>query len=67
MTDKSRVMTQTKRDTLTLQVGGLGVGLTTSPCKNILLRNLKRRPRPTKGCRADGDDDDDDDFILFLM
>jgi hypothetical protein len=26
-----------------------------------LLRNLKRRPRPTQGCRADDDDDDDDD------
>jgi len=40
----------------------LGVRLTTSPCKKkILLRNLKRRPRPTRGCRADDDDDDDDD------
>ena len=46
---------------------GLGVRLTTSHHKKKLLRNLKRRPRPTKGCRADGDDDDDDDFILFLM
>jgi len=37
--------------------------LTTSPCKKkILLRNLKRRPRPTQGCRAD--DDNDDDIIL---
>jgi hypothetical protein len=26
-----------------------------------LLRNLKRRPRPTQGRRADDDDDDDDD------
>jgi hypothetical protein len=26
-----------------------------------LLRDLKRRPRPTQGCRADYDDDDDDD------
>jgi hypothetical protein len=40
-----------------LQVGGLGVRLTTPPCKKILLRNLKRRPRPTQGCRADDDDD----------
>ena len=40
---------------------GLGVRLTTSPCKkNILLRNLKRRPRPTQGCRADDDDDVDE-------
>jgi len=36
---------------------GLGMRLTTSPCKKILLRNLKRRPRPTQGCRADADDD----------
>ena len=41
---------------------GLGVRPTTSPCKKeILLRNLKRRPRPTQGCRAD---DDDDDLVL---
>jgi hypothetical protein len=39
----------------------LGVRLTTPPLKKILLRNLTRRPRPTQGCRADGDDDDDDD------
>jgi hypothetical protein len=26
-----------------------------------LLRDIKRRPRPTQGCRADDDDDDDDD------
>jgi hypothetical protein len=25
-----------------------------------LLRDLKRRPRPTQGCRADDDYDDDD-------
>jgi hypothetical protein len=24
-----------------------------------------RRPRPTQGCRADGDDDDDDDDDLY--
>ena len=36
---------------------GLGVRLTTSPCKiKILLRNFKRRPKPTQGCRADGDE-----------
>ena len=35
---------------------GLGMRLTTSTCKKkILLRNLKRRPRPTQGCRADDD------------
>jgi hypothetical protein len=40
---------------------GLGLRLATPPRKKILLRNLKRRPRPTQGCRADDDDDDDDD------
>jgi hypothetical protein len=40
---------------------GLGVRLTTPPHKKILLRDLKRRPSPTQGCRADDDDDDDDD------
>ena len=33
MPDRSRVMTQTKRDTMVLQVGGFGVGLTTSQSK----------------------------------
>jgi len=46
---------------------GLGMRLTTSPCKKkkILSRNLKRRPRPrpTQGCRAD---DDDDDICIFI-
>jgi len=42
MPDRSRVMTQTKRDTLVLQVGGLGVGLTTPHRNNNnLLRNLQ--------------------------
>jgi hypothetical protein len=54
-------MTQTKRDTQILQFGGLGVRLTTPPPKTILLQNLKKRPRPTQGCRADDADDDDDD------
>jgi hypothetical protein len=30
-----------------------------------LLGKLKRRPRPTQGCRADDDDDDDDNLSLF--
>jgi hypothetical protein len=30
----------------------LGVRLTTPPHKKILLRHLKRRPRPTQGCRT---------------
>jgi len=37
----------------------LGVRLTTSPLKKLLLRNLKRRPRPTQGCRTDDSGDDD--------
>ena len=43
---------------------GLGVRLTAPPHKKKLLRNLKRRLRPTQGCRADDDDDDDDDQVL---
>jgi hypothetical protein len=46
---------------------GLGVRLTTPPVKKILLRNLKRRPRPTQGSRADDDDDDDDDDDTELL
>jgi hypothetical protein len=38
MPDGSKVMTQTKRDTLVLQVGGLGVGLTLG--KNLCSENL---------------------------
>jgi len=37
----------------------LGVRLTISPLKKILLRNFQRRPRPTQSSRADDDDDDD--------
>jgi hypothetical protein len=42
---------------------GLGVRLTTPPRKKILLRNLKRRPRPTQGYGAD---DDDDDIYIYM-
>jgi hypothetical protein len=45
---------------------GLGVRLTTPPRKKILLRNLKRRPRPTQGCRADDDDDPSTCFGCIL-
>jgi hypothetical protein len=37
---------------------GVGLRLTTPPRKKVLLRNLKRRPRPTQGCGTDDDDDD---------
>jgi hypothetical protein len=42
MPDRSRVMTQTKRDTLVLQVGAFGVGLTTPHGKNVLLRKSNK-------------------------
>jgi hypothetical protein len=42
MPDRSRVMTQTKRDTLVLQVGGFGVGLTTPHSKSLLLRKSNK-------------------------
>jgi hypothetical protein len=45
MPDRSRVMTQTKRDTLVLQVGGFGVGLTTPHSKNLLLRKSNKGKR----------------------
>ena len=35
---------------------GLGVRLTTSPGKKILLWNLKRSSRTSQGCRADDND-----------
>jgi hypothetical protein len=39
---------------------GLGVRLIPPPRKKVLLRNLKRRPRPTQGCRAD-------DIMMMIM
>jgi hypothetical protein len=44
---------------------GVGREANTAPQK-ILLRDLKRRPRPTQGCRADDDDDDDDDDDIYI-
>jgi hypothetical protein len=35
--------------------------------EKILLRDLKRRLRPTQGCRADDDDDDDKLAVLFVV
>jgi hypothetical protein len=47
MPDRSKVMTQTKRDALVFQVAGLGVGLITPPHKNVLLRSSKIGNRTT--------------------
>jgi hypothetical protein len=40
MPDMSKVMTQTKRDIMALQVVTLGVGLTTPLHKNVLLKSF---------------------------
>jgi hypothetical protein len=46
MPDRSKVMTRTKRDTLVLQVGGWGMGLTTPSHKIIII--LENRPTVLK-------------------
>jgi hypothetical protein len=38
--DRSRVMIQTKRDTLVLQVGGFGMGLTTPHSKKLIVTKV---------------------------
>jgi hypothetical protein len=43
------------------------VRLTTPPHKKILLRNLKRSPRPTQGCRDDVDDEECTNYSLDLQ
>jgi hypothetical protein len=43
MPDRSRMMSQTKRDTLVLQVGGFGVGLTTTKKKKIIVTKVEQR------------------------
>jgi hypothetical protein len=52
MPDRSRVMTQTKRDTLVLQVGG--TGLTTPHGKKLIVTKVDGRPKPTVGCSGNG-------------
>jgi hypothetical protein len=42
MPDRSRVRTQTKRDNLVLQVGGLAWGEQPHTLKNLLLRKSKK-------------------------
>jgi hypothetical protein len=41
--DRSRVMTQTKRDTLVLQVGGSARGLTTPHSKKLIVTKVEQR------------------------
>jgi hypothetical protein len=53
MPDRSRVMTQTKRDTLVFQVGGFGVGLTTPHSKKLIITKVKQRKK------LDGFNDDE--------
>ena len=43
--DRSKVMTQTKRDTQVLQVGGFGKGLTTPPSKKIIVTKVEQRKK----------------------
>jgi hypothetical protein len=45
MPDRSRVMTQTKRDTLVLQVGGFDVGLTTPHSKKLTVTKVEQRKK----------------------
>jgi hypothetical protein len=43
MPDRSRVMTQTKRDTLVLQVGGFGMRLRTPHSKKLIVTKAEQR------------------------
>jgi hypothetical protein len=45
MPDRSRVMTQTKKYTLVLQVGGFGVGLTTPHSKKLIATKVEQRKK----------------------
>jgi len=44
--DGSKRKDQTKRDTLVLQVGGLGVGLAARICKNQTIAHRTRKDEP---------------------
>jgi hypothetical protein len=54
MPDRSRVMTQTKMDTLVLQVGGFGVGLTTPHSKKLIITKVEQRKK-LDGFNDDGE------------
>jgi len=43
MPDRSRVMTQTKRDTLVLQVGGLAWGLQPHTVKKLIVTKVEQK------------------------
>jgi hypothetical protein len=43
MPDTSKVMTQTKRDTLVIQIGGLASGLTTPHIKKLIVTKVEQR------------------------
>jgi hypothetical protein len=52
--DRSRVMTQTKRDTLVLQVGGFDVGLTTPRSEKLIVTKVEQRKK-LDGFNDDGE------------
>jgi hypothetical protein len=54
MPDRSSVMTQTKRDTLVLQVGRFGVGLTTPHSKKLIVTKVVERKK-MDGFNDDGE------------
>jgi hypothetical protein len=54
MPDRSRVMTQTKRDTLVVQVGGVVVGLTIPNSKKRIVTKVEKREK-LDGFNDDGE------------
>jgi hypothetical protein len=54
MPDKSRVITQTKRDTVVLHVGGFGLELTTPHIKKNIVTKVEQR-RKLDGFNDDGE------------
>jgi hypothetical protein len=55
MPDRLRVITQTKRDTLVLQVGGFGVGLTTPHSKKTYCYESRKKRKKLDGFNDDGE------------
>jgi hypothetical protein len=54
MPDRSRVMTQTKRDTLVLQFWGFDVGLTTPHSKKLIVTKVEQMKK-LDGFNDDGE------------